>query len=75
MMMDRGTFAVAEKCKYKNNIVAVKKLHSSLPQNVTNIFTKEALLLRRIYVNIYQNVLTCSPFYVALFLLYLKLLF
>ena len=44
----RGTFAVVEKCKYKNNIVAVKKLHSNLPQNVTNIFTKEALLLRRI---------------------------
>ena len=43
-----ATFAVVEKCKYKNNIVAVKKLHSNLPQNVTNIFTKEALLLRRI---------------------------
>ena len=43
-----GTFAVVEKCKYKNNIVAVKKLHSNLPQNVTKIFTKEALLLQRI---------------------------
>ena len=43
-----GTFAVVEKCKYKNNIVTVKKLHSNLPQNVTNIFTKEALLLRKI---------------------------
>ena len=47
-VLGRGTFAVVEKCKYKNNIVAVKKLHSNLPQNVTNIFTKEALLLRRI---------------------------
>ena len=47
-VLGRGTFAVIEKCKYKNNIVAVKKLHSNLPQNVTNIFTKEALLLRRI---------------------------
>ena len=34
-----------EKRKYKNNIVAVKKLHSNLQQNFTNIFTKEALLL------------------------------
>ena len=33
---------------YKNNIVAVKKLHSNLPQNVTNIYTKEVLLLGRI---------------------------
>ena len=47
-VLGRGTFAVVEKCKYKNNIVAVKKLHSNLPQNVTNIFTKEALLLQRI---------------------------
>ena len=46
--LGHGTFAVVEKCKYKNNIVAVKKLHSNLPQNVTNIFTKEALLLRQI---------------------------
>ena len=47
-VLGRGTFTVVEKCKYKNNIVAVKKLHSNLPQNVTNICTKEALLLRRI---------------------------
>ena len=47
-VLGRGTFAVVEKSKYKNNIVAVKKLHSNLPQNVTNIFTKEALLLRQI---------------------------
>ena len=47
-VLGRGTFAVVEKCKYKNKIVAVKKLHSNLPQNVTNIFTKEALLLGRI---------------------------
>ena len=47
-VLGRGTFAVVEKCKYKNNIVAVKKLHSNLPQNVTNIFTKEALLLQQI---------------------------
>ena len=32
----------------QKNIVAVKKLHSNLSQNVTNIFTKEALLLGRI---------------------------
>ena len=51
----RGTFAVAEKCKYKNNIVAVKKLHSNLPQNVTNIFAKEALLLRRISSKTVEN--------------------
>ena len=43
-VLGRGTFAVVEKCKYKNNIAAVKKLHSNLLQNVTNIFTKEALL-------------------------------
>ena len=61
-VLGRGTFAVVEKCKYKNNIVAVKKLHSNLPQNVTNIFTKEALLLRQTYVNICQNMLTCQPF-------------
>ena len=67
-VLGRGTFAVVEKCKYKNNIVAVKKLHSNLPQNLTNIFTKEALLLRRTYVNMFT-------IYVALFLLYLKLLF
>ena len=47
-VLGRGTFVVVEKCKYKNDIVAVKKMHSNLPQNVTNIFTKEALLLRRI---------------------------
>ena len=47
-VLGRGTFTVVEKCKYKNNIVAVKKLHSNLTQNVTNIFTKEALLLRQI---------------------------
>ena len=35
-VIGRGTFAVVEKCKYKNNIVAVKKLHSNLPLNVTN---------------------------------------
>ena len=58
-VLGRGTFAVVEKCKYKNNIVAVKKLHSNLPQNITNIFTKEALLLWQTYVNIYQNMLTC----------------
>ena len=56
-VLGRGTFAVVEKCKYKNNIVTVKKLHSDLPQNVTNIFTKEALLLRRTYVNKCQNIL------------------
>ena len=58
-VLGRGAFAVVENCNYKNNIVAVKKLHSDLPQNVTNIFTKEALLLRQTYVNIYQNMLTC----------------
>ena len=47
-VLGRGTSAVVEKCKCKNNIVAVKKLHSNLPQNVTNIFAKEALLLGRI---------------------------
>ena len=47
-VLGRGTFAVVEKCKYKNNIVAVKKLHSNLSLNVTNIFAKEALLLGRI---------------------------
>ena len=47
-VLGRGTFAVVEKCKYKNNIVAVKKLHFNLPQNFTNIFTEEVLLLRRI---------------------------
>ena len=47
-ILGRGTFAVVEKWKYKNNIFAVKKLHSNLPQNVSNIFTKEALLLRQI---------------------------
>ena len=47
-VLGRGTSAAVEKCKYKNNIVPVKKLHSNLPQNVTNIFAKEALLLRRI---------------------------
>ena len=47
-VLGRGIFAVVGKCNYKNNIVAVKKLRSNLPQNVTNIFTKEALLLRRI---------------------------
>ena len=41
------SFAVVEKCKYKNNIVALKKLHSNLPQNVTKKFTKETLLLWR----------------------------
>ena len=53
----RGTFAVVEKCKYKNNIVAVKKLHSNLPQNITNIFTKEALLLWRINSKNVVNIL------------------
>ena len=47
-VLGRETSAVVEKCKCKNNIVAVKKLHSNLPQNVTNIFAKEALLLGRI---------------------------
>ena len=46
--LGRGTFAIVAECKYKNNIGAVKKLHSNLPENVTNIFTKEALLFRRI---------------------------
>ena len=46
--LGRGTFAVVAECKYKNNIGAVKKLHSNLTENVTNIFTKEALLFRRI---------------------------
>ena len=47
-VLGHGTFAVVEKYKYKNSIAVVKKLLSNLPQNVTNIFTKEALLLRRI---------------------------
>ena len=47
-VLGRRTFAVVKKYKYKTNTVAVKKLHSNLPQNVTNIFTQEALLLRRI---------------------------
>ena len=56
-VLDRGTFAVVEKWKYKNNIVAVKKLHSNLLQNVTKIFTKEALLLRPTYIIL---ILKCS---------------
>ena len=60
-VLGRGTFAVVEKCKYKNNIVAVKKLHSNLPQNVTNIFTKEALLLGRIsFKNIVKILDVCE---------------
>ena len=39
------TFAVVGKCKYNNEIISVKKLHSNLQQNVTNIFT---LLLPKI---------------------------
>ena len=42
------TFPVVGKCKYNNEIISVKKLHSNLQQNVTNIFTKEALLLSKI---------------------------
>ena len=42
------TFAVVGKCKYNNEIVSLKKPHSNLQQNVTNIFTKEALLLPKI---------------------------
>ena len=43
-VLGRETFAVVEKCKYKNDIVAVKKLHPNLLQNIT----KEVLLLRKI---------------------------
>ena len=50
-VLGHRTFAVVEKCKYKNNTVAVKKLHSNLQQNVMNISTKGALLLRRISSN------------------------
>ena len=57
LVLGRGTFAVVEKCKYKINIVAVKKLHSNLPQNITNIFTKEALLLWRINSKNVVNIL------------------
>ena len=42
------TFAVVEKYKYKYDTVAVKKLYSKLLQNVTNILTKEVLLLHQI---------------------------
>ena len=42
----RNTFGVLEEYIFAD-IVVVKKLHSNFPQNVTNIFTKEALLLRQ----------------------------
>ena len=41
-VLGRGAFAVAENCNYKNNIVAFKKLHSNLPQNVTDILLKKS---------------------------------
>ena len=55
-----GTFAVVEKCKYKNNIVTVKKLHSNLPQNVTNIFTRTFIIAANKFKNVVKILGVCE---------------